>query len=76
MPTMATVTITVEVTDEEELFKAAAARAEECGLLADSWDDMCATDGKIRASLIMLFDPGTSPPGVEIQDSEASIIED
>lgn len=63
----AEVTISVRVHDEAELLAAAREKAREDG--ADPDDIKTASD-----ALIMLLDPGTSPPGTDIQDSVCEIV--
>jgi hypothetical protein len=65
-------TIDVEVMDKQELYEAAKARAIEDGY--DNVDELLRDrDGEIdvEGCLIMLFGPGQSPPGAEIQQSSA-----
>lgn len=60
------VTITIKVTDEAQMLKAARERAISDGLNSEGADQL-----GVLESLRMLLDPGESPPGTEIQDSSA-----
>jgi hypothetical protein len=75
MPKIATITITVEIDDEQELAAHAAEIAAQGGLMVDDWKDMRKDGDPVRADLIMVFDPGTSPPGLSIQASFVEIDE-
>ncbi len=75
MTKIARITITVEIDDEAEFAAYAAEKAAEGGLMVDTWQDMRRSGGTLRADLIMVFDPGYSPPGVSIQDSYVEIDE-
>lgn len=72
----ASVTISVTVHDKERLYKSALAHAmDEDGLGQEDADALLKPDGEISVSdcLIMLFDPGTSPDGCQIEDSAAEV---
>ena len=70
-----TVSISVRVHDVEELYKHAIAvgTAKADMTEAEAADTLRGEDGKVNISacLIMVFDPGASPPGCDIQDSSA-----
>lgn len=65
------VTLYVAMDDAEALHAEAVRRAKEDGLHQDSIDEMLGTKDNISISdcLRYVFDPGTSPPGTQIQDS-------
>jgi hypothetical protein len=66
-------TLWVRVTDPERLLEAALAHPDaiEAG---HTRDDYLSEEGEIKVPecLVMLFDPGVSPPGCEILDSGVS----
>lgn len=77
------ITIEVEVFDERALWQAAIDRARDDGLFTDEptkdvldmLGDPDHAEGSsvdLAACLIMLLDPGESPPGCEIQQSSGS----
>jgi hypothetical protein len=66
MPKYVTFTLELEVTDEKAMVDAAKLRQAADGV---DWDDEEEMDVAIAARI--LLDPGTSPPGSEIQDSSA-----
>lgn len=59
--------IDIEVVDERALYEAACLKARDDGL--DCEELGTPEEPSVRDCLIMLLDPGTSPPGCEIQDS-------
>lgn len=75
--TSASITLYVDVTDEQELWRHAYAKYEEGNGTADQSDfeEMCGTADapNVPECLRMVFDPGESPPGVQINDSSAAI---
>lgn len=79
MGTSATVSIHVEVTDEQVLWDHAKAVYAKENPGRDPADvekeflDMCGTreEPTVDQCLVMVFDPGESPPGVEIVESTA-----
>lgn len=72
--THASVTLHVEVTDEQELWDHAKAVYEQSGLNS-GFEELCGERKypKVEECLRMIFDPGESPPGVQINDSSAVI---
>lgn len=64
------VTIEVQVSDAGELRRAALERALADGITASDWRKTRRERGP-GADLVMLLDPGISPPGTEIMDSTA-----
>jgi hypothetical protein len=73
---LVSITIEVEVGDEDALKAAAEARylEENTGDSLDQWHTMRDDypQGPVAADVLMVFDPGVSPPGCEIQCSEAN----
>ena len=65
------VTLYVDVSDPEELYKAALERAVGDGLTQESASEDLRPDGEIHVGncLLMLLDPGRAPPGCEILGS-------
>lgn len=76
-PTFAHVTLYVEVCDEQAMWRRAYGTYEESNGTADQGDfeDICGTEQEpdIAECLRMIFDPGDSPPGIQIHDSAATI---
>lgn len=74
------VTITVDVWDEEALKLAAEARAKVENFTASSlqeWRDIRDGDSDpTSANLVMVFDPGISPGGTEIQETVVELLEE
>lgn len=73
-----TFSIEVLVDDVGDLFDHAVSLALKDRLSLDEARALFMTDGEvdIEACLIQIFDPGTSPPGMEIQDSSAEFVGD
>lgn len=75
--TSASVTLHVEVFDPQAMWEHAYAVYEEGNGTADQGDfeDMCGTreEPDITECLRMIFDPGESPPGIQINDSSAEV---
>lgn len=73
----ASITIHVDVFDPKELWRRAYGTYEEQNGTADQGDfeEMCGTEEEpdIGACLQMIFDPGESPPGIQINDSSAEV---
>lgn len=72
--TPASVTIYVEVTDEQDLWDHAKEVYERSNL-SSGFEELCGTreEPLVEECLRMVFDPGESPPGVQINDSSAAI---
>lgn len=68
-----TVSIRVEVVDEQALYHEALERAQAGGLSRQDADEMLIADGivNVNACLVQVLDPGRSPAGVQIIDSGA-----
>lgn len=69
-----TVSIKVEVVDEQALYQAAVNRSKDCGLTQEDADMVLMKDGivNINACLAQVFDLVKSPAGVQIIGSNAS----
>lgn len=77
--TSASVTLCVDVWDEQIMWQSAFAAYAQTSGTADQSDFelMCGTQGQpdICACLKMIFDPGPSPLGVQIEDCCAELID-
>lgn len=77
--TSASVTLYVDVWDEQIMWQSAYAACEKTSRTPDQADFelMCGTQDQpdICACLQMIFDPGASPMGVQIEDCCAELIE-
>lgn len=73
----ARVSICVDIFDPQEMWRHAYATYEEQNGTADQGDfeEMCGTEEEpdIGACLQMIFDPGMSPPGIQIEDCDAEV---
>jgi hypothetical protein len=71
----ARVTLELTVFDALALFNAARTRAKADKLDVRDWLETRRAHpaGQIAADIIMLLDPGMSPPGLQIEDSHAEV---
>lgn len=69
-----TVTLRVTVHDAADLRERAAEVARDSGLTPRQWREMRRQHptGPIAADLLMILDPGESPPGCSIESGEAT----
>lgn len=76
--TGASVTLRIEIIDEQAMWRHAYAGFEQINGTADQADfeDMCGTEQApdICGCLRMIFDSGESPPGLQIDDSSPEIV--
>jgi hypothetical protein len=75
--TRASITLELTITDRRRLMRAALEKALANGLTANEWRAIRRGAGLIgdslRADIEMLFDPGSSPEGIEIADSNVEL---
>lgn len=80
--TAASVTIHVEVFDPQEMWDhalhvyGASNGGRDAATVRQEFDDMCGPreEPDIGECLRMIFDPGESPPGIQINDSSAEVV--
>jgi hypothetical protein len=72
--TGASVTLHVEVFDEQAMWDHAKSVYEQTNI-SSGFEELCGTreEPDVTECLRMIFDPGESPPGVQINDSSAEI---
>lgn len=70
IPRTIRVTSFVTVYDSDALARASALRAASDGLTPEQWAEMRATD-PVRTDVQVMLDPGTSPPGCQIEAFES-----